>query len=201
MQTRHLVANDLGNDRGNFGIGILVRTAESDETVTAIQVFRLLEGDAEFLADLLGNGVAGNRDRALKQLAVIDKRKSRAVSADIQNHLAGVLPDHVCAAGVVTGCRSDFDVADFSAGFANQLDYAFHLFAADINDHDVDFRRILRNTDDLRIPDSLVHRERRVLFCFKFDDLVDLVFVIRQRGEFDEADQSALSGKRNIHEF
>ena len=36
MQTRHLVANDLGNDRGNFGIGILVRTAESNETVTAL---------------------------------------------------------------------------------------------------------------------------------------------------------------------
>ena len=123
------------------------------------------------------------------------------MSADIQNHLAGVLSDHVRAAGVVPGGRSDLDVADLPAGFANQFNDALNLFAANVDDHDVDFRRIFRNADDLRIPDGFVHRERRVLFRLELDDLVDLVFIVGQSGKLDEADQSALGGKRNIHEL
>ena len=201
MKAGHHIPNNLGNNRRHLRIRILIRASQRDKAVTAFQLLRILEGNSELLADLLSNRISRNRNCPLKQLPFIQERKRGTMTADVEDHFTHLLPDHIRPGSIVPCGWRNFDIPDFLASLPDDFDDLFHLFAADIDNHRINFCPILGNSDNLGIPDGLLYRERGILFRFKFDNLMDLRFIIRQSGNLDKPDQGVMRRKRYIHQF
>ena len=163
--------------------------------VRAFTGLGLREANAEFLADLLGDRVAGNRDRASKETVAIRKQEIGAPPADVEDHRAVLVTDVVGPGGVVTGCGRNVNSDGLQP---NRLDSAGHLLDDLVLDHDEHHVHFLgfRIGDQLVIPDDLFHRKRNILPRLELHDLSYTTLFLRDRGELNKTGEGRLAGDR-----
>ena len=193
MEPRQHRADDLRDSVGHL-VGILGDAAQRHVPALELQLLGLLQGAAERLRDVLGDRVAGDRNRAGVDLLVLDENEARRARADVQDHRAarraGIRP----AEGVVDGHRRNIDDLRRQPGGGHGIRDGTDLIELRGNDHRC-LLALRRSTRKLVVADDFVDRERNVLFDFVAHKLLKLV---RRHGrKLREAREHRLPVQRN----
>ena len=194
MESGHDGADDLGDVGGGLRLGLGVGAAEGDEAVASLELLGLGESDAEFLGDLLGDGVSGGGDVAGEEALALGEEEGGVSAADVEDDDALVVPEAVGACGVEAGDGGDVDVDGVAADGHDGLGELLCDLVLDDDGEDVDLIHALCG-DELVVVEDLVDGEGDVVGGLEFGHLADVLAVEVAVAKAGEAHEGGLTGE------